>query len=364
MIRLAGVSKRFGRVDVLKHVDAHVAKGECVALIGQSGSGKSMLLRSIAMLERPDSGAIYIDGTDITAQGVNLNQVRESMGMVYQGFNLFSHLNVLDNITLAPRWIKRQGRTQAEARAIELLSMVGLADKAHSFPHQLSGGQQQRTAIARCLAMEPQIMLLDEPTSALDPAMTSEVLSIIRKLTRMGLTMLIVTHEMAFAQDVADRVFFVAEGTIYEQGTPQQIFENPGRDKTRAFITRLKTFSHEIRSLDFDGVSLNAQIEMFCKKYAIEQQRIYRVQLVLEELLVMIFTQCYQHETPNVEFTMAYSQEQDDITLDLVFKAAEFNPFAPQGGDSDDLGMLLVRNYAKQCGHAFSQGSNRVTINI
>lgn len=364
MIRLAGVSKRFGRVDVLKQVDAHVAKGECVALIGQSGSGKSMLLRSIAMLERPDTGSIYIDGTDITAKGVNLNRVRESMGMVYQGFNLFSHLNVLDNITLAPRWIRRLGRADAEARAMELLSMVGMADKARSFPHQLSGGQQQRTAIARCLAMEPQIMLLDEPTSALDPAMTSEVLSIIRKLTRMGLTMLIVTHEMAFAQDVADRVFFIAEGTIYEQGSPQQIFENPGRDKTRAFITRLKTFTHEIRSLDFDAVSMNAQIELFCKKYSIEQQRIYRVQLVLEELLGVIFTQCYQHEAPDMEFMMGYAQEQDDITLDLVFKAAEFNPFAPQREDSDDLGMLLVRNYAKQCGHAFSQGSNRVTINI
>ncbi len=364
MIRLAGVSKRIGRVDVLKQVDAHVAKGECIALIGQSGSGKSMLLRSIAMLERPDAGAIYINGMDITAKGVDLNRVRESMGMVYQGFNLFSHLNVLDNITLAPRWIKRLGRADAEARAMELLSMVGMADKARSFPHQLSGGQQQRTAIARCLAMEPQIMLLDEPTSALDPAMTSEVLSIIRKLTRMGLTMLIVTHEMAFAQDVADRVFFIAESTIYEQGSPRQIFENPSRDKTRAFITRLKTFTHEIHSLDFDAVSMNAQIEVFCRKYSIEQQRIYRVQLVLEELVQVIFKQCYQHEPPDMEFTMAYAQEQDDITLDLVFKAAEFNPFAPQGEDSDDLGMLLVRNYTKQCGHAFSQGSNRVTINI
>lgn len=364
MIRLAGVFKRFGQVEVLKNVDAHVAKGECVALIGQSGSGKSMLLRSIAMLERPDAGAIYIGGTDITAQGVNLNRVRESMGMVYQGFNLFSHLNVLDNITLAPRWIKRLARAQAEARAMELLSLVGLADKARSFPHQLSGGQQQRTAIARCLAMEPQIMLLDEPTSALDPAMTSEVLSIIRKLTRMGLTMLIVTHEMAFAQDVADRVFFIAEGTVYEQGSPQQIFENPGRDKTRAFINRLKTFTHEIRSLDFDAVSMNAQLELFCKKYSIEQQRIYQVQLVLEELVLVIFMHCYQQKPPDMEFTMAYAQEQDDISLDLVFKAAEFDPFAAQGEASDDLGMLLVRNYAKRCGHVFAQGSNRITINL
>lgn len=364
MIRLAGVSKRFGRVDVLKHVDAHVAKGECVALIGQSGGGKSMLLRSIAMLERPDAGAVYINGTDITAKGVNLNRVRESMGMVYQGFNLFSHLNVLDNITLAPRWIKRKGKADAEARAMELLSMVGMTDKAHSFPHQLSGGQQQRTAIARCLAMDPQIMLLDEPTSALDPAMTSEVLSIIRKLTNMGLTMLIATHEMTFAQDVADRVFFIAESTVYEQGSPKQIFENPAKEKTRAFIARLKTFTHEIRSLDFDAIAMNAQIEVFCKKHSIEQQRIYRVQLVLEELVQLIFRQCYQHAPPDIELAMAYAREQDEISLNIVFNAAEFNPFASQGEADDDMGMLLVRNYAQQCGHAFSRGSNRVTINI
>jgi len=364
VIRLVGVSKRFGRIDVLKQVDAHVAKGECIALIGQSGSGKSMLLRSIAMLEKPDSGTIYINGTDITAKGVDLNHVRESMGMVYQGFNLFSHLSVLDNITLAPRWVKGRRKADAEAHALELLSMVGMADKARSFPHQLSGGQQQRTAIARCLAMEPQIMLLDEPTSALDPAMTSEVLFIIRKLTRMGLTMLIVTHEMAFAQDVADRIFFIAEGTIYEQGSPQQLFDSPSKDKTRAFLNRLKTFSHEIRSLDFDAVFMNAQIEMFCRKYAIEQQRVYRVQLVLEELLFVILRQCYQHAPPDIEFTLAYAQEQNDISLDLVFKAAEFNPFDPQEESPDDLGMLLVRNYAKRCGHTFGQGSNRITINM
>lgn len=364
MIRLEGISKRFGPTEVLRNVTAHVLTGECVALIGESGSGKSMLLRTIAMLERPDTGAVFIGGADITRKGVNLDQVRESMGMVSQGFHLFSHLSVLDNITLALRWVRREGQAQAEAKAMRLLSLVGMADKSRSFPHQLSGGQQQRTAIARCLAMEPKIMLLDEPTSALDPAMTSEVLSIIRKLTSMGLTMLIATHEMAFAQDVASRVFFIAEGAIHEEGPPRQIFENPRKEKTRAFITRLKTFNLEITSLNFDSVSMNAQVEMYCKKYNIEQKRIYHLQLVLEELVMEIFRQRYQDSPPDISLTIAYAQEADEISLDVVFTAEECNPFDPSGVEADDLGMRLVKNYAKHYEHAFGQGQNRITIQI
>lgn len=364
MIRLEGISKRFGRVEVLSNVHAHIRKGECVALIGQSGSGKSMLLRTIAMLERPDAGAVFINGADITRRGVDLDRVRESMGMVYQGFHLFSHLNALDNITLAPRWVRKMGRAEAEAKAMQLLSLVGMADKSRSFPHELSGGQQQRTAIARCLAMEPEIMLLDEPTSALDPAMTSEVLAIIRKLTSMGLTMLIATHEMAFAQDVASRVFFLAEGAIHEEGPPRQVFEHPRKEKTRAFLTRLRTFNQEIKSLDFDSVSMNAQVEMYCKKYNLEQNRIYHLQLVLEELIQEIFRQRYRHAPPDISLTIAYEQETDDISLDVVFAAEECNPFDRSGADADGLGMLLVRNYAKHCAHAFAQGRNRITIKM
>jgi polar amino acid transport system ATP-binding protein len=364
VIRLEGISKRFGRLEVLRNVGAHIRQGECVALIGQSGSGKSMLLRTIAMLERPDAGAVFIHGVDITRKGTDLDRVRESMGMVYQGFHLFSHLNVLDNITLAPRWVRRQGRAEAEAKAMELLSLVGMADKSRSFPQQLSGGQQQRAAIARCLAMEPEIMLLDEPTSALDPAMTSEVLSIIRKLTRMGLTMLIVTHEMAFAQDVADRVFFIADGTIHEEGPPAQIFETPRMEKTRAFLSRLKTFHHEIKSLDFDSVAMNAQVEMYCRKYNIEQKRIYHLQLILEELIQEILRQRYRHSPPDMALTLAYGQDKDEISLDLVFTAEAFNPFDQAGAEADELGMLLVRNYAKHCEHGFVQGQNRITITM
>ena len=248
MIEVTGLRKQFGDLVVLRSIDVHVRTGECVAIIGPSGSGKSVFLRSLAMLETPDGGAIRINGTDITQKETNLNRIREKMGMVYQGFHLFSHLNVLDNVTLAPRWVKKLDEKAAEKKAMDLLSMVGLVDKAQSYPHQLSGGQQQRVAIARCLAMEPEIMLFDEPTSALDPAMTSEVLAIMRKLTGMGLTMLIVTHEMGFARDLADRVLYLDEGRVYEEGTPKEIFDNPQKEKTRAFISRLKTFIYEIHS--------------------------------------------------------------------------------------------------------------------
>ena len=218
MIKVSGLTKKFGDLIVFQNINTHINRGECIAIIGPSGMGKSVFLRTITMLEKPDNGSIFINGVDITQKGVDLNRIREKMGMVYQGFHLFSHLNVLENITLAPRLVRKLDFGMAEKRAMELLNMVGLEDKAQSYPHELSGGQQQRIAIARSLAMDPEIILFDEPTSALDPTMTCEVLSIIRKLTKMGLTMLIVTHEMNFAKEVADRIFYMDEGGIYEEG--------------------------------------------------------------------------------------------------------------------------------------------------
>ncbi|MEN6328179.1 MAG: amino acid ABC transporter ATP-binding protein [Syntrophomonas sp.] len=322
-----------------------------------------MFLRSLAMLEKPDRGSIYINGTDITRKETNLDHIREKMGMVYQGFHLFAHLNVIDNITLAPRWIKKQAKNEAALKAMELLAMVGLVDKAQSYPHQLSGGQQQRVAIARCLAMEPEIMLLDEPTSALDPTMTSEVLAIIRKLTKMGLTMLIVTHEMGFARDVADRVLYVDEGGIYEEGTPEEIFDNPQKEKTRAFISKLKTFNYEIHSTGFDMVTMNAQIELFCQKYNITPKEIYTLQLVLEELFMEIFLKCYAGSQPHMEFTIAYSDEHNDISISMTYLADEFNPFA-YGMDMDSLGMVLVKKFSKQQEHLYANGKNQINIKL
>ena len=364
MIEVTGLVKQFGNLVVLNHIDVHVRTGECIAIIGPSGSGKSVFLRSLAMLERPDGGSICINGTDITRKETNLNRIREKMGMVYQGFHLFSHLNVLCNVTLAPRWVKKLDKNAAERRAMGLLSMVGLVDKAQNYPHQLSGGQQQRVAIARCLAMEPEIMLFDEPTSALDPAMTSEVLAIMRKLTRMGLTMLIVTHEMAFARDVADRVLYLDEGRIYEEGTPKDIFDNPQKERTRAFISRLKIFNYEIHSIGFDMTAMNAQIEVFCKKYNIPTPKVYSVQLILEELIMEIFKRRYAASQPDIELTIAYAEGNDEISIGLTYKAERFNPFENATDDMDGLGMVLVKKSSRQQEHLFAKGLNRINIKL
>lgn len=260
MIKVENLHKSFGDLKVLNGIDAEIQDGECIAIIGGSGAGKSVFLRSLAMLEVPDQGRVWVDGEDITQDGFDLNKMREKMGMVYQGYHLFSHLNVLDNITLAPQKVLGKSKKEAEEKALELLEMVRLLSKTKSMPKQLSGGQSQRIAIARCLAMEPKTILFDEPTSALDPTMVGEVLAIIRHLLDFGITMVIVTHEMQFAQDVASRIFYMDEGIIYEQGTPEQIFQNPRKEKTINFIKKLKIFEYEIDDKEFDLISMFSQI--------------------------------------------------------------------------------------------------------
>ena len=238
-IRVVSLSKSFGKLDVLHDVSLTVAEGEVIVIIGPSGSGKSTFLRCLNRLEEASSGQIFIDGTEITDQKVNINRVREQVGMVFQHFNLFNNMNVLRNLTLAPVDLKKTDRAGAEARAMEMLARVGLTDKAKVFPRQLSGGQKQRVAIARALCMKPDIMLFDEPTSALDPEMVGEVLEVMKELARDGMTMVVVTHEMGFAREVADRVLFMDEGRILEEGTPQQFFASPQNPRTQDFLNKV-----------------------------------------------------------------------------------------------------------------------------
>jgi polar amino acid transport system ATP-binding protein len=236
---LEGVVKSFGKLEVLSGIDLDVAEHEVVCLIGASGSGKSTLLRCVNLLEPVDAGRILIHGDDITAPGVDQNRLRRRIGIVFQAFNLFPHMNVLDNVTLAPRKALRMRREAANERGIELLERFGLADKREEFPDRLSGGQQQRAAIVRALAMEPDIMLLDEVTSALDPELVGEVLGVIRDLAKGGMTMLVATHEMGFARETADRVCFLDRGRILEQGTPERIFTEPTEPRTQEFLRRI-----------------------------------------------------------------------------------------------------------------------------
>ena len=239
MIHVSHLKKSFKQLEVLKDISLDVMQGEVVVIIGPSGSGKSTFLRCLNRLEEAGGGEIIIDGIDITDKKTDINKVRERVGMVFQHFNLFNNMNVLRNLMLAPVDLKKQDRETARQKALEMLERVGLSDKADAYPHQLSGGQKQRVAIARALCMLPDIMLFDEPTSALDPEMVGEVLEVMRHLAHIGMTMVVVTHEMGFAREVADRVLFMDDGNILEEGTPEQIFGNPRHPRTQDFLNKV-----------------------------------------------------------------------------------------------------------------------------
>lgn len=239
MIKVVNLHKSFGDLEVLKGIDSEIKKGEVVCVIGASGSGKSTFLRCLNLLEEPTKGEIYIDGVPLMELGKNINSLRQRVGMVFQQFNLFPHMTVMENVTLAPIKLKRMLPEEAEKKATVLLRKVGLPDKDNAYPNQLSGGQKQRVAIARALAMDPEIMLFDEPTSALDPEMVGEVLQVMKQLALEGMTMVVVTHEMGFAREVGDRILFMDGGVIAEEGTPEEIFDNSKHERTRAFLSKV-----------------------------------------------------------------------------------------------------------------------------
>ena len=278
MITIKHLSKQYVNPDgsifkVLKDVNCEIQRGEVISIIGPSGTGKSTFLRALNLLDPPTGGEIIFDGENILAKGYPLNKMRQKMGMVFQSFNLFEHLSILDNVTYAPMKLRDATRAEAEAEAMTLLRKVGMGEKAGAMPSDLSGGQKQRVAIARCLAMHPEVILFDEPTSALDPTMVGEVLSVMRQLASEGMTMLIVTHEMKFARDVSTRIFFMNEGIIYEDGTPQQIFENPVHSATKQFVQRIHKLVFEVDGADYDMLGIHTQMAAFCNKYNIAAKR-------------------------------------------------------------------------------------------
>lgn len=239
MIKIKNLKKSYGKLEVLKGIDTKIREGEVISIIGPSGSGKSTFLRCINRLEEPTSGQIFIHGTDVLGKKVNINKIRENVGMVFQHFNLYPHKTVLENITLGPIKLKKISKTEAGKKAVELLKKIGLEDKRDVYPNKLSGGQKQRVAIARALAMDPKIMLFDEPTSALDPEMIGEVLKVMKELAQAGMTMIVVTHEMGFARNVANRVFFMDDGYILEDDLPKEIFDNPKNERTKEFLKKV-----------------------------------------------------------------------------------------------------------------------------
>ncbi len=343
MIKVEHLSKKFGDLTVLKDITVEIRKGEVISIIGPSGTGKSTFLRCLNLLDRPSSGSITIDGIDLLHPKTDVPAIRRKMNMVFQSFNLFSHLTALENLTIGQTRLLGMGKEEARGKSLELLRMVGLAEKADRYPDELSGGQKQRVAIARCLAMEPEIILFDEPTSALDPTMVSEVLSVIRRLARDGMTMAIVTHEMDFARDVSNRVLYMDEGLIYEEGTPEDIFGNPRKEKTRAFINRIRSFNYHIGSPDYDLYAMNAEIEAFCEKQLLSKKTRHNVLLLFEELL-QIYNPLLQ--TTPLDMTLAYSEKKERLSLVCESAGEAVNPIDKERLP-DELGLTIINSLAE-----------------
>ena len=339
MIEVSHLKKIYSNgLEVLKDVNATIGKGEVISIIGPSGTGKSTFLRCLNLLETPSGGSIMVNGQDLLSPKTNVSALRCKMGMVFQSFNLFNHLSIMDNLCIGPVKLLGKSRKEAETRAMELLAMVGLAEKADFMPSQLSGGQKQRIAIARCLSMDPEIILFDEPTSALDPTMVSEVLGVIRTLAKQGMTMVIVTHEMRFARDVSTRIFYMDQGVVYEEGTPEQIFENPQKERTRIFINRIRDYNYKIHSAKYDLYELQGGISQFCNKYFLPHMVQFNVQLLTEEVLQVI-----PLDKGEIDLALRYSEKSGLISLELLMPAGIdsvlHNPdFAP-----DELSMSIIQ---------------------
>lgn len=355
IISVKNLEKRFGDVCVLQNLNADIDKGEVISIIGPSGTGKSTFLRAINFLDPPTGGEVFFDGEIITKR--NVDTTRRRMGMVFQSFGLFSHLDVMGNLTAGPVKLLKTPKKEAEEKAEELLKTVGLSERAKFFPRQLSGGQKQRVAIARCLAMSPEVILFDEPTSALDPTMVSEVMAVIRNLAKSGMTMLVVTHEMDFARDVSTRVMYMDENGIYEEGSPAEIFTSPKKPKTQAFIYNIRSYNYEAKSRDFDHVEMLVGIENFCFSHAIEKKTANKIQLLAEELVINIVTPKYGACSLNLSF----SEKLGAYELSVLYGGEGSNALEAA---EDELSAMMVLNSAKEIRHEYAGGTNTITASL
>ena len=359
LIRIEHLKKAFPNVTPLTDVNTSIRRGEVITIIGPSGTGKSTLLRCVNRLETPTAGAIFVHGEDVCGKKADLSALRRRMGMVFQQFNLFDHLTIIENLMLAPTLIRKVPKQEAHERAMGLLKTVGMAEKALSYPDELSGGQKQRAAIARTLAMEPEIVLFDEPTSALDPTMVGEVLTVIRQLAAQGLTMMIVTHEMRFARDVSTRVFYMDQGEIYEDGTPEEIFDHPKRDRTRAFVHRLKVLTLTITSPDYDFIAVTEQLQQFGEKQLMPRRQLDNMRRAFEEI-------CATNVIPRsagdyvVHITAEYSEETGKAQMRFTWGGAPFNPLE----EGEELSVKLLWGYFSQFEYRYRDQENDLTISL
>ncbi|MCR4710693.1 MAG: amino acid ABC transporter ATP-binding protein [Clostridia bacterium] len=348
MIELRHLRKAYEEATPLADVNAVIRDGDVISVIGPSGTGKSTLLRCINLLEMPTSGQILVNGTDITAKGFDPSAIRRRMGMVFQSFNLFGHRTVIENIMYAPVKLLHLTRQEAYDRGMELLRTVGLAEKALRYPDELSGGQKQRVAIARALAMDPEIILFDEPTSALDPTMVGEVQAVIRNLAQSGKTMMIVTHEMQFARSIANRVFYMDQGGIYEDGTPEEIYDHPQRERTRRFVQKLKALDLHIASRDFDFAGAFSEIDLYCYKSRIPPRIALSLQSVLEELCQQILLP--QLAEPEISFSIEYSEKEETAAVFARYGGPSFDPENAE----DRLALKVLKNRVSSMEHTYA----------
>ena len=359
VIQISHLKKAYPNVTPLKDVNAEIRSGEVISIIGPSGTGKSTLLRCLNRLETPTDGSVVVFGQELTtAKAAQLGAVRRRMGMVFQSFNLFAHLTIIENIMLGPVELLGCSRQEAYDRGMELLRKVGLGEKALNYPDELSGGQRQRAAIARTLAMGPEIVLFDEPTSALDPTMVGEVLAVIRGLATQGLTMLIVTHEMKFARDVSTRVFYMDQGVIYEDGTPEQVFGHPKTDRCQAFVLRLKTYRCEITTRDFDFIGAATEIDNFARRQLLSAQQSLKFQQIFEELCVACILPHLPEGSCHVHFGAMCSEDGSECRAVISWPGEAFDPIR-QG---DEISVKLALSRTQDHAYEYAGGNNTVTV--
>ena len=349
MIEIKNLRKEYDGVTPLKNVNVTVNDGDVISVIGPSGTGKSTFLRCINLLEKPTSGVISLNGEEITAKGADTGKIRQKMGMVFQSFNLFGHLTVIENLMLAPMDLLKKSKNEAYKTAVEYLKRVGLADKMLAYPDELSGGQKQRVAIARALCMDPEVLLLDEPTSALDPTMVYEVQAVIRELSKSGKTMLIVTHEMSFAKAISNRVFYMDEGGIYEEGTPEEIFDDPKKELTRRFIKKLKIFEEDIKGRDYDFIGFAARLDQYFLQNDVPSSDKTRIKLVIEETVQQILIPKYKK--PDINVKTEYSVQDGSCLVTIIYRGEAFDI-----KDTDnEISLMMINGMAGSTEYSYDK---------
>ena len=345
VLEIRNLKKSFDGNGVLDGISLSVREGEVIVVVGPSGCGKSTLLRCVNGLEQPDGGEILLDGRPISAG--SLVQVRRQIGMVFQSYDLFPHMDVLENLTLGPVKALKRPKAQVEEEARQALKRVGLEDKLHALPRQLSGGQKQRVALVRAMMMHPRMLLLDEITAALDPEMVREVLNVVLDLARDGMTMLIVTHEMQFARAICSRVFYMDQGGIYEDGSPEQVFDNPQRDRTRQFIRRLKVLELTVDSQDYDFIGAGAEIDRYCQTNMIPSRVKYRIRLAFEELVQQMLWSVLKEQPLTV--TVEYAEAEETATVTVRYGGGKYDPAE---GDNT-LSYKFLKSSVEELTYAF-----------